>query len=61
MSNKSIDIKRTMSIADYAYVKGFSKELVEELIKEKKIDSVILNGMRYIYLTLATIEWKDKE
>ena len=49
-----------MSIEDYAYVKGFSKDLVEELIKKKKIDWVKLDGEKYIYLTLATIEWKDK-
>jgi hypothetical protein len=61
MSNKSIDIKRTMSIDDYAYVKGISKDLVKELIKKKKVDSVKLNGDKYIYLTLATIEWNDKD
>jgi hypothetical protein len=61
MSNKSFDIKRTMSIDDYAYVKGIHKDLVIELIKKKKINSVKLNGERYVYLTLATIEWNDKE
>ena len=61
MSNKSFDIKRTMSIDDYAYVKGISKDLVKKLIKKKKVDSVKLNGERYIYLTLATIEWSDEE
>ena len=50
-----------MRIDDYAYVKGISKDLVKELIKKKKVDSVKLNGERYIYLTLATIEWSDKE
>ena len=61
MSNKSFDINRTMSIDDYAYVKGISKELVEKLIEQRKIDCVKLDGEKYIYLTLATIEWNDKE
>ena len=46
---------------DYAYVKGISKDLVKELIKKKRVDSVKLNGEKYIYLTLATIEWNDKD
>ena len=50
-----------MSIDDYAYVKGISKELVEKLIEQRKIDCVKLDGEKYIYLTLATIEWKEKE
>ena len=50
-----------MSIDDYAYVKGIHNDLVKELIKKKKINSVKLNGERYVYLTLATIEWNDKE
>ena len=50
-----------MSIDDYAYVKGISKDLVKELIRKKKVDSVKLNGVKYIYLTLATIEWNDKD
>jgi hypothetical protein len=61
MSNKSIDINRTMSIDDYAYVKGLSKELVKKLIAENKIDWVKIDGEEYVYLTLATIEWNDKE
>ena len=61
MSNKSFDIKRTMSIEDYAYVKGIHKDLVIEWINKKKINSVKLNGEKYVYLTLATIEWNDKE
>ena len=50
-----------MSIDDYAYVKGIHNDLVKELIKKKKINSVKLNGEKYVYLTLATIEWNDKE
>jgi len=61
MSNNSFDIKRTMSIDDYAYVKGISKDLVRKLIERRKIDWVKLDGEKYIYLTLATIEWNDKE
>ena len=61
MSNTSMDINRTMSIDDFAYVKGISKEKVQRLIKQKKIDSVNLDGEKYIYLTLSTIEWNDNE
>ena len=50
-----------MSIDDYAYVKGIHKDLVIEWINKKKINSVKLNGEKYVYLTLATIEWNDKE
>jgi len=60
MGRKKIDINRTMSIEDYAYVKGIELGLVKKLIDKKKIDSVKLNGEIFIYLTLATIEWDDK-
>jgi len=60
MGRKKIDINRTMSIEDYAYVKGIELGLVNKLIDKKKIDSVKLNGEIFIYLTLATIEWDDK-
>jgi len=60
MGRKKIDINRTMSIEDYAYVKGIELELVNKLIDKKKINSVKLNGEIFIYLTLATIEWDDK-
>ena len=39
-----------MSINDYAYVKGISKELVDKLIEQRKIDWVKLDGEKYIYL-----------
>ncbi len=58
MSNKSFDIKRTMSIDDYAYVKGIHKDLVNLRNVEDKGKKNKLNDwqvMDFIQLGLTTI------
>lgn len=59
LSSARMEPDRAMSIRDFAYAKGITEAKVINLIKCRKIDSIELNGINYVYLSLITTDWNE--
>ncbi len=60
MKTNLVDINKLVSIINYGKQKGISRQRIYKLIEAGKLDFVVIDGSKFIYLTEKSKSYKKQ-